>query len=274
VFAVAVLVLLLPSCQKPRASAVRLLTTTSAQDSGLLDVLKPEFEERSGYHLEVIAVGTGAALKQGAQGEGDVMLVHDPEAEKKWMAEGNGTSRRLVMYNEFILAGPADDPARVRGTSAGEALRRIAATRALFASRGDKSGTHVRELFLWTKAGVEPKGKDWYVETGQGMGLTLEVASEHQRYVLTDRSTYVVQRRRLSLEVLVEGDPDFLNLYHVMPVNPAKFPRVNAAGGQAFADFLISPEGQAVIREFGKAKYGRALFTPAAHMTEDQLLKP
>lgn len=265
--------LALGGCGKQSAPVVRLLATTSAQDSGLLDVIRPAFEQRNGYKLEVIAVGSGAALRQGAQGEGDVLLVHDPEAEKKWLAEGHGVARQLVMYNDFVIAGPHDDPAKVKGQTASEALRRIAACTSPFVSRGDKSGTHVRELSLWKKAGVDPKGKSWYIESGQGMGLTLEVASQHQRYVLCDRSTFLVQQRRLSLSVLVEADTDLLNLYHVLTVNAARFPRLNAVGGNTLAEFLLSPPGQDLIGSFGREKFGQSLFTPAAGRTESALLK-
>jgi len=261
-----------PTHTGPGGSAeLVLLTTTSFQDTGLGDVLLPEFTRQSGYQVKMIAVGTGAALKQGAQGEGDVLLAHAPEQEKRWMAEGNGSSRRLVMYNDFVLAGPADDPARVKGLPAEEALGRIAAQQATFLSRGDNSGTHSRELQLWEKAGVKPKGQAWYTESGQGMGLTLNIASEQSRYTLADRSTFLAHQKRLNLAVLVENDPALLNLYHVMTVNPQKFPRVNARGAQAFADFLVSPSSQKLITEFGQEKYGRPLFTPAAGKKEEDL---
>jgi tungstate transport system substrate-binding protein len=253
---------------------VILLTTTSFQDSGLADVLVPEFTQRTGFPVKVIAVGTGAALKQGSQGEGDVLLVHAPEQEKRWMAEGHGHSRYLVMYNDLVLAGPPDDPAKVKGQSPGEAFRRLATQKSLFLSRGDNSGTHIRELELWDKAGVKPQGQRWYTESGQGMGLTLNIASDQGRYTLTDRSTFLTHKKRLGLTVLVENDPALRNLYHVLTVNPDKFPRVNAAGAQALAHFLLSPEGQDLIGRFGRETFGQALFTPAAGQTEDSLLVP
>jgi tungstate transport system substrate-binding protein len=257
----------------PQRRDVTLLTTTSAQDTGLLDVLKPDFEKRTGYELKVISTGTGAALKQAAQGEGDVVLVHDAEAEKEWLAEGNGTSRRLVMYNDFIVVGPASDPAQIKGKPAADAFAAIAKAGAAFVSRGDKSGTHTRELSLWKKAGVEPKGQKWYSEAAAGMGATLGFASDKEQYCLCDRSTFLAHEKRLRLAVLVENDPALLNIYHVMTVNASKFPRVNAVGGQAFANYLVSPETQKLLSGFGKEKFGRALFTPAAGKTEEELQK-
>jgi len=280
----AVLAVMLAGCggtvSNPKAPAlssqknVVLLTTTSAQDTGLLDVLQKDFAERSGYELKVIAVGTGAALKQAALGEGDVVLVHDADAEKKWLADGNGTSRRLVMYNDFVVVGPAGDPARIRGLSAAQAFAVIAKERRQFISRGDKSGTHTRESELWRKAGVDPHGQDWYAESGSGMGTTLNIASDQERYALCDRSTFLAHQKRLRLKVLVESDPALLNLYHVMTVNPEKFPKTNAAGGEAFADYLLSAEGQKIIAEFGKDRFGQALFTPAAGKNETGFQQP
>jgi tungstate transport system substrate-binding protein len=263
-----------PQTAEAQRTEVVLLTTTSAKDSGLLDVIRPVFEQQAGYRLKVIAHGTGAALKEAAQGEGDVVLTHDPEAEKRWLAEGNGTSRRLVMYNDFLVVGPKADPAGIRGKSAVEAFRKIAAAKAAFISRGDESGTHVRELSLWKKAGITPKGEPWYQEAGRGQRLTLEVASEKQAYALTDRGTFLVHEKRLELVAFVENEPLLLNLYHVMQVNPQKFPKANTKGGQVFAEFLLSPAGQKLIGEFGKDRFAQSLFIPAADRTEDELLKP
>lgn len=248
------------------------LTTTTTQDSGILRHLTDAFAKKSGLTVKTIVAGSGDILKQGARGEGDVLLTHSPAAEKAWMAEGNGTSRRLVMYNDFVIIGPAADPAKVKGQDAAAALKRIAETKAPFVSRGDQSGTHVRELAMWKRAGIDPKGQAWYRETGQGQGLTMDVAAQFQGYAFTDRGTYLVHAKRIGLPVLVEGDPALYNIYHVMPVNAARFPKVNAAGALAFADWLLSPEGQAVIGEFGKAQYGRSLFAPAADKREAELL--
>ncbi|MEP6610186.1 MAG: substrate-binding domain-containing protein, partial [Burkholderiaceae bacterium] len=195
-----------------------ILTTTTTQDSGMLRILTDAFAKKSGLTAKPIVAGSGDILKQGARGEGDVLLTHSPEAEKAWMAEGNGTSRRLVMYNDFVIIGPAADPAKIKGLKAADALRRIAETKSPFVSRGDQSGTHVRELATWKTAGIAPKGQPWYRETGQGQGLTMDVAWQFQAYALTDRGTYLVQARRIGLPVLVENDPLLYNIYHVMPV--------------------------------------------------------
>jgi len=262
------------NAEERQSSELILLTTTTTRDSGVLDALTSTFETLHGSRVKAIVAGSGDVLKQGARGEGDVVLSHSPDAERAWMEAGNGTSRRLVMHNDFVLVGPAEDPASVAGQSAMEALRRIAAAQALFVSRGDQSGTHVRELAIWKRAGVDPTGQPWYQQTGQGQGLTMDVASQKRGYALTDRGTFLVQQQRLQLKVLVENDPGLLNIYHVMPVNPAKFPKVNARGGQAFADFLVSPAGQQVIANFGRERFGRSLFVPAAGRTEEELLKP
>src|SRR5258707_9467201 len=206
-----------------------ILTTTTTQDSGILRVLTDAFAKKSGLIVKPIVAGSGDILKQGARGEGDVLLTHSPEAEKAWMAEGNGTSRRLVMYNDFVIIGPDADPAKIKGLKAADALRRIAETKSPFVSRGDQSGTHVRELAMWKRAGIEPKGQSWYRETGQGQGLTMDVASQFQGYAFTDRGTYLVHAKRIGLPILVEGDPGLYNIYHVMPVDAAKFPKVNAS---------------------------------------------
>ncbi len=250
---------------------VVLLTTTTTQDSGILAALTRAFEAKHPYKIKAIVAGSGDVLKQGALGEGDVVLTHSPAAEQAWMANGHGTSRRLVMYNDFVIVGPPADPAAVKGLAPDAALAKIAERGAPFVSRGDKSGTHVRELELWTAAGVEPKGKSWYRETGQGQGLTMDVASESDAYALTDRGTFLVHQKRLALAVLVQGDARLRNIYHVMPIDAAKFPRVNAKGGQAFADWIVSPDAQSLIGGFGKAEYAQSLFRPVAHMTDAEL---
>jgi tungstate transport system substrate-binding protein len=249
------------------------LTTTTTQDSGILRVLTDAFAKKSGLAVKVIVAGSGDILKQGARGEGDVLLTHSPDAEQAWMAEGNGTSRWLVMYNEFVIIGPPRDPANIKGLRAADALKRISQNKMAFVSRGDRSGTHVRELEMWKRAGVEPKGQSWYYETGQGQGHTMDVASQFRAYAFTDVGTYLVHARRIRLSILVENDPALYNVYHVMPANPAKFPKVNASGAKAFADWLVSAEGQDLIADFGKAQYGRALFVPASSLREDELLR-
>ncbi|MBI2554096.1 MAG: substrate-binding domain-containing protein [Candidatus Rokubacteria bacterium] len=245
-------------------AAVILATTTSTQDSGLLDVVVPLFEQNTGHTVKTIAVGTGQSLALGDRGEADVVLVHAPKLELEYLAKGNLINRRLVMHNDFILVGPAADTAGIKGVrKAADALKKIAETRGTFVSRGDNSGTHNTERSLWKTTGVAPKGR-WYIESGQGMGATLIIASEKGAYALTDRGTYRAMQKRVRLAILLEGDTPLLNVYHVMEVNPARHPRVNAAGGRAFADFIVSAEAQAVIRTFGVEKYGAPLFFPDA----------
>jgi tungstate transport system substrate-binding protein len=256
-----------------QSTSVILSTTTSTQDSGLLDVLVPLFEGKSGYTVKTLSVGTGQALALAAKGEADVALVHAPALEKKYVAEGTLTNRRLVMYNDFVIIGPAEDAAKIKGLSAAEAMKRIAATQSRFVSRGDKSGTNILELALWKDAGIEPRGA-WYIESGQGMGQTLGIANDRRAYTLTDRGTYLAFSKRVDLPILVEKDRPLLNVYSVMEVNPANGPRVNAAGGRAFAEFLLSPETQAVIKTFGVAKYGQPLFVPIAGKREEDIGQP
>lgn len=265
--AVAVVALAAPADAGSRV--VILATTTSTQDSGLLDALVPAFERRTGYTVKTIAVGTGQALALAARGEADVALAHAPELEKRYVAEGRLANRRLVMVNDFVLVGPETDPAKIEGEkSAVAAFRRIAAAGARFVSRGDRSGTHVLEQALWKQAGIAPAAP-WYIESGQGMGATLGLADDRRAYTLSDRATLLAFGRRLALKLMVEGDRPLLNVYSVLEVNPANGPRVNAAGGKALADFLLSPEAQAVIRTFGADRYGRALFVPVAGKTDE-----
>ena len=252
-----------------------LATTTSTRDSGLLDVLIPMFEQSSGYQVKAISVGTGAALALGARGEADVVLVHAPASEREWMAQGNGTRRLLVMHNDFVVVGPAQDPARLGSApDAASALRLIADARAPFVSRGDQSGTHQLEQAIWRKTGVEPTGQPWYVESGSGMGQTLIIADQRDAYTIADRATWLAFKDKTRLAVLLEGDPALFNVYHVMPVNPARFPRVgiNSAGAEAFATFLVSAEAQRAIGEFGRDRYGQALFVADAGKREDELV--
>jgi len=250
---------------------VILSTTTSTQDSGLLDVLVPLFERKTGSAVKTISVGTGQALALAARGEADVTLAHAPSLEKKYVAEGKMLNRRLVMYNDFVIVGPPEDPAGVRSAKkAIEAMRLIAGGGARFVSRGDNSGTHALERTLWGLAGVEPGGR-WYIESGQGMGATLGIANDRNAYALTDRATFLAFQKRVTLRVVLQGDRPLLNIYSVMEVNPANGPRVNAAGGRAFADFMVSPEAQAVIQTFGVEKYGQPLFVPIAGMREGEV---
>jgi len=251
-----------------RRSAVILATTTSTQDSGLLDALVPLFEKKTGYTVKTIAVGTGQSLALGHRGEADVVLVHAPKLELEYLAKGTLINRRLVMHNDFLLVGPPDDPAGIKGLKkASDALKKIADRRSRFVSRGDNSGTHSAERSLWKAAGIAPTGS-WYIESGQGMGATLSIASDKGAYALTDRATYLAFRKRVQLAILLEGDAPLLNIYHVLEVDPTRYPRVNAAGGKAFADFLVSGEAQAVIRTFGVEKYGEPLFFPDAGQPE------
>lgn len=242
-----------------------LATTTSTQDTGLLDMLNPVFEKKTGYFVKTIAVGSGQAMAMGSKGEADVLLVHSPAAEKKFMEEGSGVNRKLVMHNDFIIVGPPSDPAGVKGMkSAPEAVRQIAAKGALFLSRGDNSGTHAKEKDLWKKAGVNPEGQKFYQQTGLGMGQTLNVAAEKKGYTLADRGTYLSLKKNLGMDILVEGDKTLLNIYHVIVVNPEKFPKVNAPAARAYADFVVSKDVQAIIGKFGVDKYGSPLFFPDA----------
>jgi tungstate transport system substrate-binding protein len=238
-----------------------LATTTSTQDSGLLDVLQPMFEEESGYKVKTIAVGTGQALEMGTKGEADVLLVHAPDAELELIDSGDAINRKRVMYNDFIIIGPSSDPAGIKGLNVKQAFEKIAKTNVTFLSRGDDSGTHKKELAIWDSIQVKTSELGSYLETGQGMGPTLNVAVEKLGYTLTDRATFLAQEKNLKdLTLLVEGDEDLLNIYHVMQVNPDKHEKVNSEGAEAFVDFLISEETQQVIEDFGKEEFGQSLF--------------
>ena len=251
-----------------------LATTTSTQDSGLLDVLIPVFEKKTGYFVKTISVGSGQSIAMGQKGEADVLLVHSPDAEKKIIVDGSGINRRLVMHNDYIVVGPSSDPAKIKGLkSTTEAFKKIAATRNLFMSRGDNSGTNSKEKEVWKTAGVKYEGEKWYQQTGLGMGQTLNVASEKKAYTLADRGTYLALKKRLGLDILAEGDAILLNIYHVIEVNPAKFSKVNAAGGKAFADFMVSKEAQDMIKTFGVDKFGSPLFFPDAGKKVEDLGK-
>ncbi len=251
-----------------------LATTTSTQDSGLLDVLLPIFEKKTNYFVKTIAVGSGQAMAMGQKGEADVLLVHSPDAEKKFMAEGYGINRKLVMHNDFIIVGTPEDPAKIKGIkSSVEAFKKIASASSLFVSRGDNSGTHAKEKAIWKAAGINPEGQKWYQQTGLGMGQTISVASEKKGYTLADRGTYLAVKKNVRLDILVEADAILLNIYHVIEVNPAKWSKVNSAGAKAFSDFMVSKDTQGIIKTFGVDKFGSPLFFPDAGKKEEELGK-
>ncbi|MHB0977770.1 MAG: ABC transporter substrate-binding protein [Candidatus Aquicultorales bacterium] len=245
-----------------KTETIILATTTSTKDTGLLDELIPAFEKKTGIKVKTIAVGTGEAIKMGERGEADVLLVHAKKTEEKFMADGYGDKRLAVMYNDFVLVGPASDPAGIKGlTSAKDAFQKIADSGSAFASRSDESGTHKKELSIWESLPVQPGG-DWYLKTGSGMAATLRVASEKQAYTLADRGTWLVQKPNLELELLVEKDKPLLNPYSVITLNPDKFKdsKVKFEAGEKFAEWIVSPEAQRMINDFGKDKYPEPLF--------------
>ena len=251
-----------------------LATTTSTQDSGLLDVLIPVFEKKTGYFVKTIAVGSGQAMAMGEKGEADVLLVHSPAAEVKFVSGGFGINRKLVMHNDYIIVGPSEDPGKIKGTKmTPEAFKKIASAKALFLSRGDNSGTHSKEREVWKAAGINPEKEQWYQQTGLGMGQTLNVANEKKGYTLADRGTYLALKKNLKLDILMEGDAILLNIYHVIEVNPAKWPKVNAPGAKAFSDFMVSKETQDIIKTFGVDKFGSPLFFPDAGKKVEDLGK-
>jgi len=257
-----------------QTKTVILATTTSTQDSGLLDVLLPIFEKNTSYFVKTIAVGSGQAMAMGQKGEADVLLVHSPDAEKKFVAEGYGINRRLVMHNDYIIVGPPEDSAKIKGIkSASEAFKKMAASNALFLSRGDNSGTHSKEKAIWKAAGINAEKEKWYQQTGLGMGQTLNVTAEKKGYTLADRGTYLALKKNLGLDILVEGDAILLNIYHVIEVNPAKWPKANSPGAKAFADFMVAKETQGIIKTFGIDKFGSPLFFPDAGKKVEDLGK-
>lgn len=234
----------------PAAPDIRMATTTSTENSGLLAVILPQFEARYGGKVRVVAVGSGAAMKIGENGDADVLLVHARALEEKFMAAGFGSLRRDVMYNDFVIVGPAKDPAGLRGgRDVIEAMKKIAGSGARFISRGDDSGTHEMEKAYWKSAAIEPKGT-WYISSGQGMGPVLTMAAELGGYALTDRATYAAYRDRTGLQIMVEGDARMFNPYGVIVVNPQRYPTLNTSGAKAFADWITSPEGQAAVAAF------------------------
>ncbi|HXE56873.1 MAG TPA: substrate-binding domain-containing protein [Gemmatimonadales bacterium] len=261
---VALLALLgsLLGCAGEAARGVLLATTTSVHDTGLLDSLLPAFERRCGCEVKSVAVGSGQALALAARGEADVVIAHAPELEERYVAAGELTDRRPLLSNDFVLVGPADDPAGIAGLGLAEAMRRLARGRVPFVSRADSSGTHLVELRLWRAAGARPRG-DWYLESGQGMAATLRLASERGAYAITDRATFVTLAPSLALRIVLEGEPDLRNVYHVLRPDPRRHPRVNVEGGRALAGFLVSPEAQGLIAGFGRARFGAPLFRPA-----------
>jgi tungstate transport system substrate-binding protein len=247
---------------EPKAAPTEMIlaTTTSTQDSGLLDVLIPMFEKENNVKVKTIAVGTGQALEMGTKGEADALLVHAPAAEKAVVDAGDAINYKRVMYNDFILVGPKENPVGVSGDDINSAFKKLSERQATFVSRGDDSGTHKKELGIWAAASIKPAG-EWYVSTGQGMGQTLQVAAEKKGYVLTDRATWLAQEKNLdSLQIVVEGGKDLMNIYHVMQVNPEKHDKINSKDAKKFVEFMVDAKTQDVIEEFGKKEYGQSLF--------------
>lgn len=243
-----------------------LATTTSTQDSGLLDHIIPTFEDETGIEVDVVAVGTGKALQMGEDGEADILLVHAKESEEEFVAEGHGLERKDVMYNDFILVGPGEDPIDLKAESPDnilEGLKTIEEEEFTFVSRGDDSGTHKKELSIWEEAGLSPAG-DWYLEAGGGMADVLKIADEKQAYTITDRATYLSMKDTLDLEIIIEGDENLFNQYGIIPVNPEKSDEINEKDAKVFMEWLLSDETQETIGEFGIEEYGMPLFVPNA----------
>ncbi len=261
-----------PVATTPVVKELILSSTTSVRDSGLMDVLIPMFEQETGYKVKPIYNGSGAAIALGQAGQADVLVVHSPAAELAFVAGNYGINRTFFAHNDYIVVGPSKDPAGIKGmTSAAEAFKKIAAAKSLFYSRGDASGTDTKEKSIWTTAGIAQKGQSWYIEANTGMGDLLRIASEKEGYTLTDRATYIAQKSTLSLDILVENDfPTLINTYHVIQVNPGAFPgiKLNSEGGRAFVRFMVSPEAQQAIANFGIDKYGQPLFYADAGKSE------
>ena len=251
-----------PAHDKTETHTLTLATTTSTRDSGLLKVLVPMFEKETGIEVKVVAVGSGQALELGRRGDADLLLTHAPDAEKRFMAEGYGEQRRGVMHNDFVLVGPQTDPARVTGqTSITKAFQRIARSQSEFVSRGDESGTQMKEKEIWKEAALDPAG-NWYVRTGAGMAQALRIAREKRAYTLADRGTFLSQRDRLDLAIHSQGDPLLRNPYAVIVVSSAKHPGVNHQAANRFSEFLLSPKVQSIIGKFGVERFGQPLFFP------------
>lgn len=245
-----------------KISEITLATTTSAEDSGILDEFVKRFEKEYPYRVKAVAVGSGAALFMGRNGDADVLLTHEPKAEKEFMEAGYGESITKIMHNDFIIVGQRKDPAKIRGlTDAIEAARKIVSSGSVFVSRGDASGTNAMELSIWEMAGVRPQGKN-YIETGQGMGETIRIANEMGAYTLTDRATFIVLEESLSLKIMVEGDKRLLNQYSLIIPNPKLHPKVNYKGAKAFLEFLSKPETKRFIGNYGVDRYHKQLFYP------------
>ena len=265
IFCVTAIAVVILSCggRGDRRNDIILATTTSFQDTGLLDALVPMFENKSGYRVKAIAVGSGQALFIGKRGEADILLVHSPEAEEQFMKQGYGLERRPLMQSDFVIIGPHEDSARIRGLkSAPAAFRAIARAKSLFISRGDKSGTHMKEKRIWQEANIDPEHERWYQQTGMGMGQTIAIADEKRGYTLADRGTYLTLKKQIGLVILIEGCRELNNPYHVILVHPKTLPLINAEGARAFADFLGSPAAQHIIRTYGVEQFGQPLFHP------------
>ncbi len=259
--------------EPPANPTLILATTTSVQDSGLLDILIPLFQEETGFTVQTVAVGSGAAIQMAQEGNADALFVHSPAAEKQFMADGWGKERVLVAHNDFIVVGPQADPAGIKGLSPKEAFKAIAAAEAPFIARADKSGTSSKELSIWKGVELDPATAKpaWYVETGQGMGASLTIASEKEAYILTDRATFLANKDKMQLTLLVENDPSLLNVYHVITVNPEKWSKVNYDGALAFLNFMVGPTAQDVMATFGVDKFGIPLFNPDGGKTDADL---
>ncbi len=254
------------SANKKIGGSIILSTTTSTQDSGLLDYLLPKFTEDTGVEVKVVAVGTGKALQMGKDGEADVLLVHAKASEEEFVKEGHGLERKDVMYNDFILVGPKDDPLKLKENSSNDiltGLKTISENQSKFVSRGDDSGTHKKELEIWKEAGIEPQG-EWYISAGSGMADVLKIASEKGAYTLTDRATYLSLRNTLDLDIIIEKDKNLFNQYGIIPVNPEKNDKINAEGAKAFMNWMLSKKGQELIGKYGVEEYGMPLFVPNA----------
>ncbi len=254
------------SANKKIGGSIILSTTTSTQDSGLLDYLLPKFTEDTGVEVKVVAVGTGKALQMGKDGEADILLVHAKASEEEFVKEGHGLERKDVMYNDFILVGPKDDPLKLKENSSNDiltGLKTISENQSKFVSRGDDSGTHKKELEIWKEAGIEPQG-EWYISAGSGMADVLKIASEKEAYTLTDRATYLSLRNTLDLDIIIEKDKNLFNQYGIIPVNPEKNDKINAEGAKAFMNWMLSKKGQDLIGKYGVEEYGMPLFVPNA----------